>query len=410
MADRTETETQAARARLEARKRLFEQGASLLRVGGSAGFALAGATLRTLMPVIEVYAGPEAQQRAMAASEAGEKGSKTGAFGLDRRQQAILVAAGTKALLDLMEITSVTHPVYADAPAFRGRNDKGEVQAPHLLHLLSLVAACREYFGFDGDEVPEPQPENQIAADRTVLYLATAPGEYAAVSGPQSPTMIRRAAMRQRSYTPPQPAILSNATQPVTQPLQQTVAQPMRMGAASQPMMIMRAPAMSAAPQRSGVRVVPLAASYGAMVPGRAAPKRAGGGCGCGGSGGAPGGSGSGCGCQSGSQAHGATGTSPARYRDDGTCAPLWDISCDTRWRLRACVKTALCDMIRCMADEVCEDGRFAPNPDLGACLEGFVCSLLHCLPDALCPPAQPEPCCPDEGVSSCSCNFAVGD
>lgn len=409
MADRTETETQAARARLEARKRLFEQGASFLRVGGSAGVALAAATLRTMMPAIEVYAGPEAQRRAHAAAEPGE-GRKTGAFGLDSRQQAILVAAGTKALLELLEITSVTHPVYAAAPAFRARSDKGEAQAPHLLHLLSLVAACREYFGFDGDEVPEPQPETRIAADRTVLYLATAPGEYAAVSGPQSPIMIRRAAMRQRSYTPPQPAILSNATQPVPQPLQQTVAQPMRMGTASQPMMIMRAPVMSAAPQRTGVRVVPLDASYGAMAQGRASQTKGGGGCGCGGSGRAPTGSGSGCGCQSGSPAHGAAGASPARYRDDGRCAPLWDISCDTRWRLRACVKTALCDMLRCMADEVCEDGRFAPNPDLGACLEGFVCSLLHCLPDALCPPTQPAPCCPDEGAGSCSCNFAVGD
>jgi hypothetical protein len=399
MADRTETDRQAARARLEARKRLFEQGASVLRVGGSAGFALAAATLRRLMPAIEVYAGPEAQQRAMAAAEMGA-GRKTGAFGLDRRQQAILVAAGTKALLELLEITSVTHPVYADAPAFRARDDKGEAQAPHLLHLMSLVAACREYFGFDGDEVPQPQPQTQIAADRTVLYLATAPGEYAAVSGPQSPIMIRRAAMRQRSYSPPQPAILSNATQPVTQPL--------RMGAASQPMMIMRSPAMSAAPQRTGVRVVPLQASYGPRAP----QKMGDGGCGCGGSAQAPSGSGSGCGCgcQSGPQAHGATGASPARYREDGRCAPLWDISCDTRWRLRACVKTALCDMLRCMADEVCEDGRFAPDPDLGACLEGFVCSLLHCLPDALCPPAQPEPCCLDQGAGSCSCNFAVGD
>jgi hypothetical protein len=399
MADRTETDRQAARARLEARKRLFEQGASVLRVGGSAGFALAAATLRRLMPAIEVYAGPEAQQRAMAAAEMGA-GRKTGAFGLDRRQQAILVAAGTKALLELLEITSVTHPVYADAPAFRARDDKGEAQAPHLLHLFSLVAACREYFGFDGDEVPQPQQQTQIAAGRTVLYLATAPGEYAAVSGPQSPIMIRRAAMRQRSYSPPQPAILSNATQPVTQPL--------RMGAASQPMMIMRSPAMSAAPQRTGVRVVPLQASYGARAP----QKMGNGGCGCGGSAQAPSGSGSGCGCgcQSGPQTHGATGANPARYRDDGRCAPLWDISCDTRWRLRACVRTALCDMLRCMADEVCENGRFAPDPDLGACLEGFVCSLLHCLPDALCPPAQPEPCCLDQGAGSCSCNFAVGD
>jgi hypothetical protein len=258
MADRTETDRQAARARLEARKRLFEQGASVLRVGGSAGFALAAATLRRLMPAIEVYAGPEAQQRAMAAAEMGA-GRKTGAFGLDRRQQAILVAAGTKALPELLEITSVTHPVYADAPAFRARDDKGKAQAPHFLHLMSQVAACREYFGFDSDEVPQPQPQTQIAAGRTVLYPATAPGEYAAVSGPQSPTMIRRAAMRQRSCSIPQPAILSNATQPVTQPL--------RMGAASQPMMIIRSPAKSAAPQRTGVRVVPLQASYGARAP-----------------------------------------------------------------------------------------------------------------------------------------------
>lgn len=207
--------------------------------------------------------------------------------------------------------------------------------------------------------------------------------------------------MRQRSYTPPPPAILSNTTQPVAQPLRRTVAQPV---------MMMRSVPMSAAPQGAGVHVVPLDPAYGRpMGRGRVVQQAAGGGgCGCGGSGRSGRTTGSGCGCGTGSPGH--SHASPARYRDDGSCAPVQVVSCDTRWRLRECFKTALCDMLRCMADEVCDEGRFAPAPDLGACLEGFVCSLLHCLPDAICPPAPPEPCCQGEVAPSCTCNFAVGD
>ncbi|MBJ3764450.1 hypothetical protein ILP92_17070 [Maribius pontilimi] len=140
-------------------------------------------------------------------------------------------------------------------------------------------------------------------------------------------------------------------------------------------------------------------------------------GCGCGCGGGGHHAGPCGCGC-------GGTGQGmhfpPARYRDDGSCAPLAEISCDTRWRIRECFKVAFCDLLRCMAEEYCEDGRFvteaganaAREPDLGRCLEGFVCSILSCLPEAICPPPpRKETCCHPPGpAQDCRCNFAVGE
>ena len=74
----------------------------------------------------------------------------------------------------------------------------------------------------------------------------------------------------------------------------------------------------------------------------------------------------------------------PARYNEDGSCAPITSISCDTRWRVRECFKVAFCDLLRCLGDQLCdESGRFdeANKPDFGACLETFVCSVVTCLP-----------------------------
>ena len=120
------------------------------------------------------------------------------------------------------------------------------------------------------------------------------------------------------------------------------------------------------------------------------------------------------CGC--GSSGCGGCGSGgprtfpPARYEEDGSCSPLFDISCETRWRVRECFKIAFCDLLRCLGEELCEDGQFAEDPELGACLERFVCSILTCLPEAICPSGGEEICCLPADTVSCGCNFAVGE
>jgi hypothetical protein len=78
---------------------------------------------------------------------------------------------------------------------------------------------------------------------------------------------------------------------------------------------------------------------------------------------------------------------------------------------MRDCLKTAFCDFVRCLGDELCDDDcRFAEEPDLSRCIEGFVCSFLNCLPDAICPPPKKEPKCLPPRAPDCACNFAVGE
>lgn len=109
----------------------------------------------------------------------------------------------------------------------------------------------------------------------------------------------------------------------------------------------------------------------------------------------------------------------------DEECAPWCSISCDTKDRLRECVKDALCDFARCLADELDPTTKppapvpTEPNPDgtindvaaarqnpLVACAQQVALNFLRCLPDALCPeecaPSTPAPaeCLP--------CGYAV--
>jgi hypothetical protein len=222
------------------------------------------------------------------------------------------------------------------------------------------------------DEPQEPPPA-VVPPEQTLLYVATAPGEYAIHSGPLTPREIRRSAMRQRSYAPPAPMMLvshSNARQ------------------------LKLAPAAEATMQET--------VAVGTYT-----------GCGCGRAS-----TGVGCGCGAG------VSRSPARYRADGSCESITTVSCDTRWRIRECFKVALCDLLRCLGDELCEDGRLAANakPDFGRCLETFVCSLVTCLPDAICPPPDRpgSPCCVRPQAAACGsarlsdpaceCNYAVGE
>ena len=197
--------------------------------------------------------------------------------------------------------------------------------------------------------------------------------------------------MRQRSLNPPQQAMLAYSGDPAS---------------------IVAARSMTARAGRTGTRlsVVPARAAAGA-----AAART--GGCGCGGGkpasscgcGGTAARAGCSCGSGGGACSCGGAGRHfpPARRDEDGKCANIFEISCETRWQIRECFKVAFCDLLRCVGDELCE----AEEPELRECLEDFLCSFIKCLPDAICPPPECcEPCCPADDEPSCHCNFAVGD
>jgi hypothetical protein len=101
--------------------------------------------------------------------------------------------------------------------------------------------------------------------------------------------------------------------------------------------------------------------------------------------------------------------SSMARYEETGECADLFSISCETQWRIRNCFKEMLCDILYCIGSNMCEDGHFNDDADLGDilgdCFETALCSLVRCLPDAICGP-RPPIC--DKPKPSIECNFAV--
>ena len=122
--------------------------------------------------------------------------------------------------------------------------------------------------------------------------------------------------------------------------------------------------------------------------------------------------SGSSCGCGTSLQTN-----SYARYDEDGKCASTSDISCETQWQMRDCLKVGVCEFMICFADQLCPNGTFelpkdenGEEKDFGdvllSCLGTAFCSAAHCLPNAICAPRQNTDCVPPRPVIEC--NYAV--
>lgn len=101
----------------------------------------------------------------------------------------------------------------------------------------------------------------------------------------------------------------------------------------------------------------------------------------------------------------------PRNYKKEE--CPTFAISCETKQALRDCVRTALCDMLKCLSETMCPDGKFDISnvqgnaqlrTDLINCVGQAACSFMHCLPEALCP----EPCEPAAPVDCLPCGYAV--
>lgn len=362
-----------------AREQLLRSGKRALGIGGVAASSAASFAYRAALPLMALYVARGNDD--FDESDATPTEIKT-------RNRATTKAAGTKALIELIEIASVTHPLYEGSTPYISRSD-GVYQPPHMRHILALAQAALTLFARDRDEgkdpddngaEPPPDPRHSVA------YIAVAPGEYQYVSGPLSPTAMRRSAMRERSYSQPQLAMLARQSN------QYSIQ-----GASGD-----RGTGRALTAQQYGREAL----SFGSMRGARSGRE-----CGCGGSCGSPASCGCGgssaCGCAS--CGGGAIQFPPARRGENGECASLFSISCDTKWRLRECFKQSLCDLLRCLGDELCDDGKFANSPDLGDCLEGFVCSLVNCLPEAICPPPPPSTICLTQVPDDCGCNFAVG-
>lgn len=110
----------------------------------------------------------------------------------------------------------------------------------------------------------------------------------------------------------------------------------------------------------------------------------------------------------------GGCGTRVPRTRTyDREQCPTFAISCETKLAVRDCLKDALCELLRCVSDTLCPDGRFdietlrgseTLREDLINCVGQAACTFMHCLPDALCP----EPCETTVPVDCLPCGYAV--
>ena len=323
--------------------------------------ASAGVTvLRQFMPLIQAYARLEAGATDSRAAEPGRSGLLT------LGEETVLSAAGKRAAGETLAFASVTQPVAGNAPYVPAER-AGEFQPPNLRHLRSLLAVAQGYLGGDDDDQPGT-PEPAALEEQRVAYLAVAPGEFQVFEGPVTPTQARRSAMRLRTFDPPPPAMLAQS-----QPRDRIVA-----GAAS-----------GKTATISGAR--PSGSAYGARADQGGQTLYAA------------------CACCGGAR-HPWT-FPPAQRDDEGKCKSVFSISCETQWRLRECFKVSFCELLRCLGEELCDDGGFAPRGDRNfeRCLEGFVCTLIACLPEAICPAVKQEYCAP-AGALSCECNFAVGE
>ncbi|MBJ3764449.1 hypothetical protein ILP92_17065, partial [Maribius pontilimi] len=240
------TEREEAEKRLNARMKFLAQGIEMLRAGGQAAGKVSLAALCGSIPLMEAYSGVRAAEFEPIGDETPDE--EPAFLGLDRGQAAVVRAAGAKVLLEAIQIASITDPIIKDAPRFTPFNDKGERQAPHLMHLLAFGAMVQRLWGDDWLKPPAAEPP-QILYDPTltVAYVATAPGEYAVASAPLAPREIRRYAMRRRAMNQPPLAMLATYSDPTSIVAAPATGQPMMM--TSQPMAMSGQPmAMSGQP------------------------------------------------------------------------------------------------------------------------------------------------------------------
>lgn len=328
------------------------------------------------------------------------------ATGLESTDLAVLGLALTKLVFEVGEI-ALYNPTL-DPEGKQPKFELDEAGRPPAMSIAHVAAATRLWQSYtasreakrveakklDAVAAPVESPRMRLYAARSEYYSTTpryaySTASYAASAGytaqPMNRINILSAPVNRASVTPTRTTFVSRGTTMATS------------SSASRGCGTCGGSHSTPTPQPTP--------TFDPCARGLPAPKPAPEGCGCG-----CGGKGA-CGC--GNQ------TAVTKTYDNSKC-PTFAISCETKTALRDCVKTALCDFLRCVTDTLCPDGKFElarfdsrNNPeaseqlknDLIDCVGQLACSFLHCIPDALCPP----PCEPPAPPIDClPCDYAV--
>ncbi len=82
-------------------------------------------------------------------------------------------------------------------------------------------------------------------------------------------------------------------------------------------------------------------------------------------------------------------------------CPPVVTVSCETRQRLRDCVKQLVCDLIEYLETKLCASSQ--PGTPLA-----ILCNFLHCVREAICPDPVPVALPPGPAMPCLPCGYAV--
>lgn len=355
-----EHERDDARAQAFARARLM--GAMALHLGRVG--AVRG--IRAVIPILEGYAPIEERPPDELAKRALETEDPNH---FSERERQVLRAAGTKLTFEAIELASLTDPVASEGEPYLAQRDPdtGRYPPPKLAHLLSLgMAAQRLWPEGEAEKAGETDLRvvDQVQRDtvdvQPIVLAAAAPGRHIIYEEPVPAIHIQRAAMMNQYYG------TGRSDVGAARHYSTAGSGPGTTRSSSSAIVASRSAASTKAPVANGHTH----------------------GCRCGG---------------------GGASQPMARYDEDGSCASLFTVSCESRWRLRNCLRTVICDMLYCLGQHICEDGTLKEEIELGDalgdCLKAGLCSLVQCVPDALCGPRGPEKV---ETPCHSPCDFAV--
>lgn len=371
-------ERESARAKLVGQLKTFGTIAGMVAKQGVVK------STKMAMPLIRGYVGTDAIKRT------DDNGEPIGRIStLTEEESATLMMAGEKLAFESIELASLAYPTVEGIEPYRAvRSDKGRYEAPHLGQLLSLWTALQRFVGNDGennDNNGNPKNSEFVTIENPVLLTAVTADDYRYLNMPVLPNMIRRVALNERENM-----LMRQAGGTQTTTMAQTSGAQLATGrnVMNQNQFLPTSQSF-AVNGNSSVRGGTRFASANASAPVGASPAQSCSSCGCSGS---------------------AATLSSARYNPDGTCMDTMCISCETKWRVRDCVKLTVCEFITCIADEFCVNGSFQkPTRDIGDilidCLRGAMCTTLNCLPEAICGPRDEECCLPPPALE---CDFAV--
>ena len=376
--------------------------ASAMKVLASAGKLFIAGTRSVAVPLAAGYSripdGDADELRKQ--DEEAERSGQTFDDSLRPSESAQLKRAAQKMVLELGQTVQANFPVLPEGQTIDlSLDERGRYGEVSSLYLLSAIKAARSFL--------DARAQKQ-AADAQAQKDAQAAADAAAARGPTNVRVLRARAQQQRQAA-------GVATYEYQAPPQvYEVATPRSGGGAK--ILNLKRTSMGVRYMKSGSTLAKVATSAGT------ATKKSG--CGCGGGGqarattaagrwvavspAAAGGCGCGCGGAGGTTAV-AVAPSSGSATTETACTAL-TMSCTTKESLVNCLKSAICDFLRCAEDVFCATGKFqVPQNGAGQalldCLGTTACSIIKCVPDALCP--EPPSCLPEVPADD-GCDFAV--